>query len=154
VFVPDHGDLRDQVIHLAHSAGHEGIQKTLHCLRADFYIPHDQALVRDWVWSCATCQRNKTETLQPAGLLQPLEVPSQVWANISMDFIEGLHKVNEKSVILTVVDRFSKYTHFIALSHPYTVASVARAFFDMVVRLHGFPFSIVSNQDPVFTGNV
>jgi hypothetical protein len=50
-----------------------------------------------------------------------------------MDFIEGLPKVNGKSVILTVVDRFSKYAHFIVLSHPYTAASVARAFFDGVV---------------------
>jgi hypothetical protein len=133
IFVSDHGDLRDQVIHLAHSAGHEGIQKTLHRLRADFYIPRDRALVQDWVRSCATCQCNKTKMLQPTGLLQLLEVPSQVWADISMDFIEGLPKVNGKSVILTVVDRFSKYAHFIALSHPYTAASVARAFFDGVV---------------------
>jgi hypothetical protein len=71
-----------------------------------------------------------------------------------MDFIEGLPKVGGKSVILTVVDRFSKYAHFIALGHPYTVASVARAFFDGIVRLHGFPSSIVSDRDPVFTGNV
>jgi hypothetical protein len=148
VFVPDHGDLCDQVICLAHSAGHEGIQKTLHRLRADFYIPRDRALVQDWVRACATYQRNKTETLQPTGLLQPLEVPSQVLADISMDFIEGLPKVNGKSVILTVVDRFSKYTHFIALSHPYTAASVARAFFDGVVRLHGFLSSIISDRDP------
>jgi hypothetical protein len=59
-----------------------------------------------------------------------------------------------KSVILTVVDRFSKYAHFIPLGHPYTAASVARAFFDGIVRLHGFPSSIVSDRDPVFTGNV
>nr|XP_040256447.1 uncharacterized protein LOC120974129 [Aegilops tauschii subsp. strangulata] len=100
-----------------------------------------------------TCQRNKTETLRPAGLLQPLEVPSQVWADISMDFIEDLPKVGGKSVILTVVDRFSKYAHFIALEHPYTTASVAHAFFDGIVRLHGFPSSIVSDRDPVFTGH-
>ncbi|KAK1620537.1 hypothetical protein QYE76_026054 [Lolium multiflorum] len=99
-------------------------------------------------------ERNKTETLRPAGLLQPLDVPSQVWADISMDFIEGLPKVGGKSVILTVVDRFSKYAHFIALGHPYTAASVARAFFDGIVRLHGFPSSIVSDRDPVFTGHV
>jgi len=37
-----------------------------------------------------------------------------------MDFIESLPKVRGKSVILTVVDRFSKYAHFIALSHPYS----------------------------------
>ncbi|KAK1664958.1 hypothetical protein QYE76_053117 [Lolium multiflorum] len=154
IFVPDHGDLRHQALSLAHSAGHEGVQKTLHRLRADFYIPGDGALVRDWVRACVTCQRNKTETLRPAGLLQPLDVPSQVWADISMDFIEGLPKVGGKSVILTVVDRFSKYAHFIALGHPYTAASVARAFFDGIVRLHGFPSSIVSDRDPVFTGHV
>ena len=71
-----------------------------------------------------------------------------------MDFIEGLPKVHDKSVVLTVVDRFSKYAHFIALSHPYTAASVARAFFDGIVRLHGFPSSIVSDRDPVFTSNL
>lgn len=104
--------------------------------------------------SCLTCQRNKTESLQPAGLLQPLDVPAQVWLDIALDFIEGLPRVHGKSVILTVVDRFSKHTHFIALSHPYTAASVAKAFFDNIVRLHGFPTSIVSDCDPVFTGNI
>jgi hypothetical protein len=94
------------------------------------------------------------ETRQPAVLLQSLEVPSQVWVDISMDFIEGFPKVAGKSVILKVVDRFSKYTHFIPLGHPYMAASVARAFFDGIVRLHGFSSSIVSDWDPVFTGHV
>jgi hypothetical protein len=57
-------------------------------------------------------------------------------------------------VILTVVDRFSKYAHFIPLGHPYTAASVARAFFDDIVRLHRFPSSIISDRVPVFTSNV
>lgn len=71
-----------------------------------------------------------------------------------MDFVEGLPKVHGKSVILTVVDRFSKFAHFIPLGHPYTAASVAKAFFTDIVRLHGFPASIVSDRDPVFTGNI
>jgi hypothetical protein len=83
-----------------------------------------------------------------------LEVSSQVWADISIDFIEGLPKVVGKSVILTVVDRFSKYAHFIALGHPYTASSVAWAFFDGIVRLHEFPLSIVNDRYPVFTEHV
>ena len=67
-----------------------------------------------------------------------------------MDFMEGLPKVGGKLVILTVVDRFSKYAHFIALGHPYIAVSVAWAFFDGIIRLHGFPTSIVSDRDPVF----
>jgi hypothetical protein len=71
-----------------------------------------------------------------------------------MDFIEGLPKVHGKSVILTVMDRFSKYSHFIALSHPYTAITVAQAFFEEIVRFHGFPKFIVCDRDPVFTGNI
>lgn len=115
-------------------------------------MPHDKRLVQAHVQACVTCQRNKThQTLQPAGLLQTLDVPSLVWADISMDFIEGLPKVRRKSVILPVVDCFSKYAHFISLGHPYTTASAARAFFDDIVCLHGFLASIVSDRDPVFT---
>jgi hypothetical protein len=68
-----------------------------------------------------------------------------------MDFIEGFLKVGGKSVILTVVDRFSKYAHFIPLSHPYSASIVAKAFFDSIMKLHGVPCSIVSDRDPIFT---
>jgi hypothetical protein len=52
------------------------------------------------------------------GPLQPLEIPSTVWADITVDFIEGLPKVNGKSVILTVVYCFSKYAHFFPWGTP------------------------------------
>jgi hypothetical protein len=74
-----------------------------------------------------------------------------VWSDIAMDFVEGLPRVNGKSVILMVVDHFSKSAHFIPLGHPYSASTVAQAFFDTVVRLHGIPSSIVSDRDPIFT---
>ncbi|WVZ62319.1 hypothetical protein U9M48_012081 [Paspalum notatum var. saurae] len=82
VFMPLSSAFLPQVLQLAHTA-HEGIQKTLHCLHANFYVEHDRAIMCDYVRACTTCQRNKTESLHPACLLQPLEVPSQVWADIA-----------------------------------------------------------------------
>jgi hypothetical protein len=154
VFIPAQSTHLQTVLQLAHTAEHEGIQKTLQRLWRDFIIDHDRNAVGDFVRSCSTFQRNKTETLHPAGLLQPLDVPLQVWNDISMDSIEGLPKVNGESVILTVVDKFSKYAHFIPLGHPYTTSSVARAFFTDIIRLYGFPSSIVSDRDPLFTSHV
>ena len=81
-------------------------------------------------------------------------VISRVWADISMDFTEALLKVHGKSVLLTVIDRFSKYAHFISLGHPYTAASVARTFFTDIIRRHGFLELIVSDRGPVFIGHI
>jgi hypothetical protein len=89
--------------------------------------------------------------MHPAGLLQPLNVPNSVWADITIDFIEGFPCVGGKTVVLMVVDRFFKYPHFIPLGHPYTIVSVAKAFFDNIIKLHGTPCSIISDRDPVFT---
>jgi hypothetical protein len=123
VYVPPESLTLAGLLAHAHDCGHEGTEKTLHQLHADFHVPGARALVRDFVCTCTTYQRNKTDQLQPAGLLQPLPVPSTVWVDIRIDFIEGLPKVNGHLVILTVVDRFSKSAHFLLLGHPYTTTT-------------------------------
>jgi len=151
LYIPPASSLLLEIVAAVHNDGHEGVQRTLHRLRRDFHFPNMRRVVQDFVRECVTCQRYKSEHLNPAGLLMPLPVPTVVWADIGLDFIEALPRVNGKSVILSVVNRFSKYCHFIALAHPYTAESVAQAFFADIVRLHGVPQSMVSDRDPVFT---
>jgi hypothetical protein len=70
-----------------------------------------------------------------------------------MDFIVGLPKSGNKSIIMMVVDCLSKYVHFYALQHPFTTSIVAQLFMDQGFKLHGMPHSIVSNHDPTFANN-
>jgi hypothetical protein len=151
IYLDSGSPLIQELLSTVHDDGHEGVQRTLHRLRRDVHFPGMRTIVQDFVRACGTCQRNKAEHLHPAGLLLPLPVPSAVWSDIGLDFVEALPKVKGKSVILTVVDRLSKYAHFIPLAHPYSAESVAQAFFNEIVRLHGMPQSMVSDRDPVFT---
>jgi hypothetical protein len=76
------------------------------------------------------------------------------WKPISMDFIEGLPKSQGKEVILVVVDRLTKYAHFISLSHPYTASDIAQIFLDNIFKLQGLPKVILTDIDPIFTSTV
>ena len=67
-----------------------------------------------------------------------------------MYFIEGLPKFKDFIVIFVVVDRLSKYAHFLTLSHLYSALTIAQLFFDNIYRLHGLPNNIVSDRDKIF----
>jgi hypothetical protein len=138
------------ILSAIHDMTHEGNVRTLHRIRRDFHWKDMKPTILEYVQNCSVCQRHKWQTLQPAGLLQPLPIPQQIWADISMDFVEGLPKVHGKSVLLVVVDRLSKYAHFLPISHPFTATSVATIFFAEIFKLHGLPESIVSDRDKVF----
>jgi hypothetical protein len=69
-----------------------------------------------------------------------------------MDFIIGLPKSEGKSVIMVIVDRLTKYTHFCALSHPIKDNTISTAFMEIVQKLHGIPKLIVSDIDIIFNG--
>jgi hypothetical protein len=134
-----------------HGSTHKGFFKTMKRLRAVFYWPKMKESIKAFIRQCDVCQRHKTETTMPSGLLQPLPIPTKVWAEVSMDFIDRLPKSHGKSTILVLVDRLTKYGHFIPISHPYTAPQVARVYFDNIFKLHGMPESIVCDRDPTFT---
>jgi hypothetical protein len=61
VYVPPESPALAGLLAHAHGCSHEGTEKTLHRLRADFHVPGARALVCDFVRACTTYQRNKTD---------------------------------------------------------------------------------------------
>jgi hypothetical protein len=78
-------------------------------------------------------------------------MPSTIRADVTMDFIEGFPYVNEKMIVLTIIDQFSMRTssHWGTLTPPPQLA----AFFNNIVQLHGIPSSIMSDREPVLTNH-
>ncbi|XP_057438197.1 transposon Tf2-1 polyprotein isoform X1 [Lotus japonicus] len=139
--------------HGSPTGGHSGFYRTYRRLAESLYWVGMQKRVRDFVRECDVCQRQKYSATTPGGLLRPLPIPNAVWEDISLDFITGLPKSKGYEAILVVVDRLSKYSHFILLKHPYTAKSIAEIFAKEIVRLHGIPSSVVSDRDPIFVSH-
>uniref|UniRef100_A0A453EUM5 Integrase catalytic domain-containing protein n=1 Tax=Aegilops tauschii subsp. strangulata TaxID=200361 RepID=A0A453EUM5_AEGTS len=150
-------NLRQEILATFHNSelgGHSGERATYHRVKLVFHWQGMKQDVITFLKNCPVCQLNKSEHTPYPGLLEPLPVPDFAWAHISMDFIEGLPTSENKNLILVVVDRFTKYSHFIAMKHPITVQSVARAFSENVFKLHGMPLVIVTDRDRIFTSNL
>jgi len=140
-----------QEYHSSPIGGHVGITRTLARLKAQFYWPKMQKHVQEYVQNCVICQQAQVSNTLPSGLLQPLPIPQQVWEDIAMNFITGLPIVNVFSVIMVVIDKLTKYAHFLTLKADYSSKTVAEAFMSNIVKLHGMPRSIVLDRDKVFT---
>ena len=54
---------------------------------------------------------------------------------------------------MVVVDRLSKYAHFLPLTHPFFAKTVVEKFVEGVARLYGMPRTIISDCDRIFLSN-
>jgi len=73
------------------------------------------------------------------------------WTSISMDFIVGLPKSESYTKIWLIVDRFSQMAHFIPRKPEEHIKELALIFLKEILRLHGFPETIISDRDTWLT---
>ena len=156
IAIPDHGNLRSQLLYELHNApysGHLGVNRTTKLLEKDYWWPTLRSDVLQYVKTCGDCQRNKGSTQRAFGTPIPLTVPSAQWEQISMDFITHLPKTRSGyTAIYVVVCRLTKMVHFIPTHDTASAEDTAKLFRDRVFCLHGMPKGIVSDRDSKFTG--
>ena len=74
---------------------------------------------------------------------------SQKWEEISMDFITGLPMTQQcHDSIWVIVDRLTKSAHFVAVNTWYLARKYAKMYDSQIMRLHGVPRTIISDQGP------
>lgn len=140
--------------HSSHLTAHPGSRRTLEFLRRRFWWPGMEKDVKSFVMACPVCTRSKNPRQAPQGLLHPLCIPRRPWSHVSTDFITGLPQSEGNTVILVVVDRFSKACRFIPLQKLPSALETAKLMFHHVFRVFGLPQDIVSDRGPQFSSRV
>ena len=79
LYVPGYHDIRKTIIEEIHQGmggGHLGFKKTLEKVARNYYWEKMAASIEKFVKSCDTCQRTKSSTQKPLGLLSPIPSPA------------------------------------------------------------------------------
>nr|GEW85433.1 reverse transcriptase domain-containing protein [Tanacetum cinerariifolium] len=117
-----------------------------------YWWPNMKAIIAEYVGKCLTCSRVKAECQKPSGLLVQPEIPMWNWERITMDFVIKLPKTSsEHDTIWVIVDRLTKYVHFIPTRETDSMETLKRLYIKEIVSRHGVPISIISNRDSHFT---
>ena len=104
-FVPN--SARSQVLQWIHSSRFAN-HRTISLIKLLFWWTTLERDTKEFVSACSICATNKASHQSPAGMLQPLAIPSQHWSHIALDFVTGLPPSEGNTTIVTIVDRFSK----------------------------------------------
>ena len=123
-------------------------------LRKEYFWQNMKTKLVEYIARFFECQQVKPEHQHPAGLLQPLPIPTWKWEIISLDFVTELPKnQNLNDSIMVVVDKLSKVAHFIPVKTTYKATNIVDIFLKQFFRLHGISKVIISDRDPKITGN-
>ena len=148
------GDWRTEFITHAHDTpwgGHRGVTATLAHLESLVFWPGMRQDVIQHVKNCGICAMGKPNNSSSANA-QPMPVPFLKWETISLDFITGLPRTPSGfDSILTIVDKLSKYSYFIARKTTDDAVETARIVHDRITRDHGFPQRLICDRDTLFT---
>ena len=100
---------------------------------------------------CDTCGRVKADHNRTQRFLQSLHIPVWKWKDVSMDFVVGLPRTSRGyDSIWVIVDRLTKFAHFLLVDTRYSTKKYDKLYFDRIVTLHGVPLTIVSDRGSVF----
>ena len=150
--------VRRHIVSLYHDdqlGGHRSARPTHLRVRRSFYFHNMATYVRRYVDTCDACNRSKSRTAAPLGLLESPGLPLGPNDTISIDFIMDLQPdpVTGHDGVLVCVDRFTKRLRLLPVSSRITGRQTAELLERQWFMQYGYPRVIISDRDPRFTAH-
>lgn len=140
--------------HNSPMGGHQGVSKTIKRIKLHHNWKGIKSDVKKFITSCKSCQQNKCSNRT---IKQPMVVTttaSKPFEKIFLDVVGPLDTSrNGNRFILTMQDDLTKFSFAVPLPN-HTAETLAKAFIENLICLHGVPESIVTDQGPDFLSKV
>lgn len=135
--------------HILPTAGHAGINRTLHTIQQKFYWPNMKQDIRKFIKSCELCQKNrimhkaKTPMIVTTTAIAAFDI-------IYLDLVGPLLPSSEgNQYILTTQCDLTKFVTATAIKDKST-ETVAKAFVETIILNYGIPAKIVTDKGKEF----
>nr|GEV22259.1 putative reverse transcriptase domain-containing protein [Tanacetum cinerariifolium] len=155
IWVPLIGDVRTLIMDEAHKSRysvHLRADKMYYDLRDMYWWPGMKKYIALFVSKYLTCLKVKGKHQRLSGLLQQPGILELKCERIAMDFITKLPRTsNGHDSIWVIVDRLTKFAHFLPICEDFNMDTLARLYLKEIVARHGVPTSIISNNESHFT---
>jgi hypothetical protein len=136
------------------NGAHAGYAKTYNRIASVYYWPKMSQTIKKYTDTCDICQKTKPRRHGPRGYLQPIPIPSQPFEVITMDFIVDLPESNGHNAILVIVNKLTKYAHFIPCTTTINEQETAKLLHNHIWCHYSLPQQIISDRDSRWTGTL
>jgi hypothetical protein len=110
--------------------------------------------VFDYCANCVECIRIKQETKVRSNL-KPLPIPNSPWDVVGIDIVGPLPMTteNKNQYLIVILDLFSRWVEAIPVKNT-TTETIADAFLNRCLAIHGQPKVLISDRGPQFTSGM
>lgn len=125
---------------------HRGISETIKALRQNYFWPHLNEDVRDYINVCEVCQKSKYERRPTHLKFQPTPIGHKPFEHLYIDTLQ-INRVK----FLTIIDSFSRY------GQAYEITLTANHICDQLLKYmthFGIPHKITCDQGSEFKNNL
>ena len=86
--------------------------------------------------------------MKKAGELHSLEIPEEPQQEISIKIIESFPRLNNKDIIVVIVDQFTKMVRLKVITIVVLSKDITKIYWDEIWKIYRVPQKVLSDREP------